>query len=346
MHHKNSKKAGMPQGSVVYVGKIKEFKPEVTSTLFYEGAVTITPVNDINNIADVDGVQWLDVVGLHDEGIVSLLGKRYDIHPLFLEDVVNTTQRPKVDELDDTLMIILKLFDIEEGSEALNSHQVAIILKNNTVITLSEEQDNRLDSLRNRLKATNNNILNRGADYLFVSIIDTLVDSYYSVIEDYIQIVDSLDPIRNEHRRYIQYIQHISSSLLLLRKGIFPLREASGKLGRGDFISISYDNYKYFRDINDHVIQMLDNIDFYIMMVNNIKELHLANISYRMNKVMQTLTTISAIFIPLTFLVGVYGMNFKFMPELSWRYGYLGVWIVMIVIVVVLYYHFKRKKWF
>ncbi len=351
MNRQVSKKAGLPPGSVVYVGRNREFEPSVRRICFDGEQVAdgVVGLDYIEQLKGNCGLTWINVAGVHDVRVLSSLGNSFQIHPLFIEDIANTTQRPKLDQLDGSLMVILKLFSMDGETKKLSGEQIAVLLKENTVITFMEQPGEVLEPLRKRLSANSGMVVNRGSDYLFCSIIDTCVDSYYGVIEELADMVENFEPAmskNSDHTHYLHRIQRLNRYLLILRKSIYPLREATSRLARGDYEQITAANLRYFTDINDHLLQMLDNVDFYIQMTNNLRELHMANISYRMNKVMQTLTAISAVFIPLTFLVGVYGMNFQSMPELSWRYGYFVLWGVMIAIVILLYTHFKRKGWF
>jgi magnesium transporter len=351
MEHQVSRKSGMPPGSVVYVGRKREFVPTVRRICFDSQKTTdeVVGIESLDSLNNQCPMAWINVAGVHDESLVASVGNLFQVHPLFIEDIVNTSQRPKGDNLEGALMVILKLFWLEGDAKKLSSDQITVILKGDRVISFEERPGEALEPLRKRLVANAGQVVNRGCDYLFFTVIDACVDSYYGVIEELAEMIENFEPAMSrdyERIHYLHRIQRLNRNLLILRKSLYPLREAVGRLARGDYEQISAGNLRYFTDINDHLLQMLDNIDFYIQMTNNLRELHMANISYRMNKVMQALTAISAVFIPLTFLVGVYGMNFDVMPELTWKYGYFVLWGVMIAIVVVLYTHFKRRGWF
>lgn len=350
MERNFSKKVGLPPGSVVYIGQQRGFTPSIrflrySADEFFEDTL---PIDQLQALITPDHICWLHVTGVHDTSLIASVGEMLQLHPLFIEDIANTTQRPKADELDDALMVVLKLFRLEKEAPRLVSQQITLVLKHQVVLSFGEEPGEVLDHIRNRLLTGKGNLRKRSADYLMFAIIDVLVDSYYEVLEELIPLIEAMEVslMQRNPQNLLHRIQRLSRALFTLRKNIYPLRESINKLSRGDFEQVKPANLKYYSDVNDHLLQMLDNIDFYIQLTNSLKELHMANISYKMNKVMQALTAISAVFIPLTFLVGVYGMNFKNMPELSWHYGYYVLWLLMIGLGLGLFWGFKRKGWF
>ncbi len=345
-----SKKVGMPPGSVVYIGKKHGFTPSIrflrySADDFFEDTL---PIDQLQSHIENHQICWLHVTGVHDTEMIASLGEMLEIHPLFIEDIANTTQRPKADELEGTLMVVLKSFRLEKEIPHLVSQQITLVLKKQVVLSFGEEPGEVLNHIRNRLLSAKGNLRKRSADYLLFAIVDVLVDSYYEVIEELIPLIENIEIslMQRKQQNLLHRIQRINQTLFSLRKNIYPLRESINKLSRGDYEQIKPSNLKYFGDVNDHLLQMLDNIDFYIQLTNSLKELHMANISFKTNKVMQALTAISAVFIPLTFIVGVYGMNFTNMPELNWKYGYPILWLLMIALGMGLFWGFKRRGWF
>lgn len=350
MERNFSKKVGLPPGSVVYIGQQRGFTPSIrflrySADEFFED---ILPIDQLQAQIDPNQICWLHITGVHDTDLIASIGDMLQLHPLFVEDIANTTQRPKADELEGALMVVLKSFRLEKEVPRLVSQQITLVLTHQVVLSFGEEPGEVLDHIRNRLLSGKGNLRKRSADYLLFAIIDVLVDSYYEVLEELIPLIESVETslMQRNPQNLLHRIQRLSRALFTLRKNIYPLRESINKLCRGDYEQVKPANLKYYSDVNDHLLQMLDNIDFYIQLTNSLKELHMANISYKMNKVMQALTAISAVFIPLTFLVGVYGMNFKNMPELSWHYGYYILWLLMVGLGLGLFWGFKRKGWF
>lgn len=349
MDNHNSKKIGMPPGSVVYVGKHQSFEPTIRCVRFSENDFfdEIITADHIPMHLAMNQKCWIHVSGVHNEEMVSNICEVFRIHPLFVEDIVNTTQRPRVVDLENVLMVVIRAVKFDTESVTLVPQQVSLFLIGDTVLSFSQDSTPFLDHVYNRLSGKGT-MRRNSVDYLLFSIVDVLVDSYYEVIEQVIPLVENAESLlmKRKPQNMLHRIQRLSRVLFLLHNNIFPLRESVGKLVRGDFSQIQGGNIRYFRDVNDHLFQMLDNIDFYIQVTNSLKELHMANISFKMNKVMQALTAISAVFIPLTFLVGVYGMNFRHIPELEWKYGYFVLWGVMVSLGGAMFYAFYKKGWF
>lgn len=340
---------GLPPGSVVYVGKELNFSP-VWSYWHYNShrlAEIVVSTDNLPMPPKKEEVGWLGLIGLHQPDTITALGAHLGMHALLLEDFANTTQRPKVEEDQDVLVLILKSFVFDKKQLELTTRQVNLVLKSCQVVSLCEDQIDSLSHVLERLKAGRGLIRKRGADYLFFAMLDVIVDSYYEVMDEIVPLIEQMESAMM-HRHapdFLHKLQRISRVLFTMRKHVLPLREAVSKIQRGDFEQIHADHLRYFGDVNDHLMSILDNIDFYIQMTGSLKELYLSNISFKMNKVMQVLTAISAVFIPLTFLVGVYGMNFDFMPELHWKYGYFVLWGLMAAIGLALWIGFKRRKW-
>jgi len=347
---KVSQKTGLPPGSMVFIGDKHEEAPELT-IIDYDASKfevnTKATLQDALMRKETNPVSWINIDQLHDVELMEKLGSHYEIHPLLMEDILNTDLRPKVEDEDDYVMLSLKMLQYEEQTDNLTTDQVSLILGKNYVISFREKPDNIFEPIINRLSSSKGSIRSRGADYLFYALTDVIVDNYFTIIENIGNQLEKLEDRIFNHpgEDALQEIHRIKGDLLQLRKITYPIRESMRKLENDDIELIEDKTRKYFTDIYEHIVQIIETIESYREVVSGLKDLYLSSISYRMNKVMQVLTIIATIFIPLTFLVGVYGMNFENMPELHWKYAYFVLWGIMISIVVILFWYFKKKKW-
>lgn len=298
---------------------------------------------------DKESVSWVDVQGLGSEDILQRLGRVFHLHPLVLEDVVNVPQRPKVEEHADQLVIITRMVMLKPNQEGFISEQVSFVLGKYYLLTVQEEPEyDSFDPVRERIRTNKGTIRSAGPDYLAYALLDATIDGFFPVLEDYGERIEALEDEVIDHptRETLNKIHQVRRELLSLRRSIWPQREALNKLIRDKSTLISPDVQIYLRDCYDHVIQLLDMVETYRELTSSLMDVYLSSVSNRMNEIMKILTVISTIFIPLTFIVGVYGMNFKNMPELSWRWGYPLVWMVMAAIAAGLVYFFWRRGWF
>ncbi|MBE9078566.1 magnesium/cobalt transporter CorA [Romeria aff. gracilis LEGE 07310] len=304
-------------------------------------------------------ISWIDFQGLGNEPMLRHLGEVFKLHPLVLEDVVNVPQRPKVEYYDDQLVIIARMVmpkPSEAGNEAgFINEQVSFVLGPNYLLTVQEELDiDCFDPVRNRIRFNQGTIRAQGADYLAYTLLDTIMDAYFPVLEDYGELIESLEDevIFNPTRQTVQRIYQVRRDLMGLRRSIWPQRNAISTLIRDSSDLIRPEVKVYLQDCYDHAVQVLDIVETYRELTANLMDVYLSSVSNRMNEVMKTLTVISSIFIPLTFIVGVYGMNFNpqvspwNMPELDAYWGYPICWAVMIAIALGLTTYFWRKGWF
>lgn len=347
---KVSQKAGLPPGSMVFIGDKHEEAPELTIIDYDASKLEVNAkatIQDALKRKETAPVSWINIDQLHDVELMEKLGSHYEIHPLLMEDILNTDLRPKVEDEDEYVMLSLKMLQYEEQTDNLTTDQVSLILGKNYVISFREKPDNIFEPIINRLSSSKGSIRSRGADYLFYSLTDVIVDNYFTIIENIGNQLEKLEERIFNHpgEDALQEIHRIKSDLLQLRKITYPIRESMRKLENDDIDLIEDKTRKYFTDIYEHIVQIIETIESYREVVSGLKDLYLSSISYRMNKVMQVLTIIATIFIPLTFLVGVYGMNFENMPELHWKYAYFVLWAIMISIVVLLTWYFRKKKW-
>jgi magnesium transporter len=348
---KSSKKAGLPPGTVVFVGEQKVEEIRITLIDYDENQYKEKEIKNIEDsfpYKDSPSISWINIDGVHQVEVIEKLGDHFVLHPLLQEDVVSTHQRPKLDEFDDHLFIVLRMFFLNEEKNELEGEQISFIVGANFVISFQERQGDVFEQVRERLRNGKGRIRRKGSDYLAYCLIDAIVDSYYTILETLGEHIESLQEelVSEPQREDLQIIQDLKRDMLFIRKSVWPLREVIGGLGRSESTLIKQDVLVYIRDVYDHVIQAIDTIETYRDMLSAMLDIYLSSVGNRMNEVMKVLTIIATIFIPMTFLAGVYGMNFKYMPELEWRYAYLFFWIVVSVVLIAMITYFKRKKWF
>jgi len=304
---------------------------------------------------DTQSVSWVDVQGLGNEDILQRLGNVFHLHPLVLEDVVNVPQRPKIEDYEDQLLIVTRMVMLREGTQGFTSEQVSLVLGKHYLLTVQEEPEyDCFNPVRQRIRANKGTIRSQGADYLAYALLDALIDGFFPVLEVYGERIETLEDevVVSPTRQTLEKIHQIRRELLSLRRSIWPQRDAINTLIRDSSELISNDVRIYLRDCYDHVVQLLDMVETYRELASSLMDVYLSSVSNKMNEVMKTLTVISTIFIPLTFVVGIYGMNFNpeaspfNMPELNWYWGYPAIWAVMVGIAAGLIYFFWRRGWF
>ena len=305
----------------------------------------ITDISELASCIDSPFISWINVDGLHSSSVIEKIGAVFSIHPLTLEDIINTDQRPKFEDYDNYIVVMMKMLYYENE---LNSEQLSIVLMKNTVITFQENHgSDAFEPIRKRLIESKGRTRKFGADYLCYSLIDAVVDSYFSLLEivgDKIEFMDE-ELINEPTPKTLKHLHEMKREMIFLRKAVWPARDMLYSLERSETELIIHSTDVYLRDVNDHIIRVIETIENYRDLLNGMMDIYLSSLSNRLNEVMKVLTIISTIFIPVTFIVGVYGMNFDNMPELHTKYGYLFTWILMIIIMVSLLYYFRRKKW-
>jgi magnesium transporter len=324
---KSRKKAGLPPGSLVYTGEKSEEKVKITILDYDQDQVQEKVVETIEEclpFKDVPSVTWINITGVHKVDIIENMGELFDLHHLLQEDILNTYLRPKIEDFEGYIFIVLKMLSIDDKKNELLSEQVSIILGKNFVISFQETEGDIFEPIRDRIRNGKGRIRKRGADYLVYALIDTIVDNYFVILERLGERIEGLDEelVVNPTPETLQIIHNLKGELIFLRKTVWPLREVINILQRGESELIEDSTDLYLRDVYDHTIQVVDTIESYRDMVSGMLDIYLSSVSYRLNEVMKGLTIIATIFIPLTFLTGIYGMNFKYMPELGWYYGY------------------------
>ncbi|MBD1852431.1 magnesium/cobalt transporter CorA [Leptolyngbya sp. GB1-A1] len=304
---------------------------------------------------DTESVSWVDVQGLGSENVLRRLGQVFDLHPLVLEDVVNVPQRPKVEEYDDQLLFIARMVCLKDDERGFVSEQVSFILGKHYLLTVQEEPDyDSFGPVRERIRGNKGTIRKHGADYLAYALLDALIDGFFPVLEAYGEALEELEDevVSNPTRQSLEKIHRIKRELLALRRAIWPQRDAISVLIRDSNDLVSSEVQVYLRDCYDHAVQVLDMVETYREVASSLMDVYVSSVGNRMNEVMKLLTMISTVFIPLTFIVGIYGMNFNTeksplnMPELNWYWGYPVCLAVMAVIAAALIFYFYRRGWF
>ena len=349
---RRNKKRGLPPGTPVHVGKQRHEPTRITLVDYDEATIQMMPVEDVSvcvPLKELPTVTWLHVEGVHNLAPIQQLGECFGLHALVLEDIMNTEQRPKVEAFDDYLYIVLKLMTYDTQKEEVQSEQVSLIVGHNFVLSFEEGPLNDVFStVRDRIQHNRGRIKKMEADYLAYSLIDAIVDHYFVVLEYYGEAIEEIEDalLDQPSHEIVQDIQHLRREMIYLRKSVWPLREILGHLERGESNLIRESTYVYLRDVYDHTIQVIDTVETYRDMLSSLQDIYLSSISNHMNEVMKTLTIFASIFIPLTFVVGVYGMNFENMPELKWYWSYPALWGLMVIMGGGMLVYFRRKGWF
>ena len=347
---KMSKTARLIPGALVYVGEKKTEKVRITIIDYNETQFQEKEVKTIEEcfpFKETPTVTWINIDGIHDVALIEKVGKRFDLHPLVLEDILNTEQRPKYEDFESHVFIVLKMSMFDENKNDISSEQVSLLLGANFVISFQETEGDVFEPVRDRLRNAKGRIRKMGADFLAYALLDTIIDSYYLILEKMGEKIEEMgeELMSNPTPKTLQAIHNLKRDTILLRKSVWPLREVINSLGRGEPKLIKKTTHIFLRDAYDHAVQVIDTIETFRDIVSGMLDIYLSSVSNRMNEVMKLLTIFAVIFIPLTFMTGIYGMNFKFMPELDWKWGYFTLLGVMAVVVIVMLCYFKKKKW-
>jgi magnesium transporter len=347
---KRSKKSGLPPGTLVHIGERKTEEVRI-SVIDYEQSgfqeKEFKTIEECLLLKDKPTVTWINVEGLHNVETIQKIGDCYGFHPLVLEDIMNTDQRPKVEDYGDYVYIVLKMLRNGTGPEIL-TEQISLILGQNYVISFQEGiEGDVFDTIRERIRTGKGRIRSMDADYLAYSLIDAVVDNYFIILEKTGERIGDLEEmlVTSPATQTLHGIHQLKREMIFLRKAVWPLREVINFMQRGESPLIKESTRIYLRDVYDHTIQVIDTMETSRDMLSGMLDIYLSSINNRMNEIMKFLTIIGTIFIPLTFIVGIYGMNFKYMPELEWRWGYFMLLGFMFGISVFMLFYFKKKKW-
>jgi len=347
---KRKKKVGLPPGTLIYTGdKVKE-KIKIKITDYNEDHFDIQEFEDIKiDLTKIEKplIRWIDVYGLAKVKVIEEIGRQFNLHPLILEDILNPNQRPKLEDYGSFIFVVLKKLSWNQEQDDFEYEQISLILGVNYVISFQERDTNLFNPIYERIQVPKGKVRVMGADYLFYVLMDIIIDNYFIVLEKVGEDIENMEDIliKNPEPETLQLIYRLKRSSIELRKSIWPIREVINKLQREQSNLIKDELQIYLRDIYDHIFRISDLLENYRDIIFGMLDMYLSSVSNRMNDIMKVLTIISTIFIPLSFLAGFYGMNFLYMPEISYPLAYPILIIIMVAIVLVMIYFFKRKKW-
>lgn len=345
-----AKKVGLPPGTLLPTGETRSDQVNIwlrkyNEEYFQEQALDFSVFEGCAFDSD-DMTTWLHVTGVHSAHVVEKLGNCFKLHPLIMEDIFDTNHHPKLEDYNDyTFLVARAIYRLEDGSHG--TEQISIVLGPNYIISFQESSSEIFAPVLARLRGSKGRIRRMGADYLAYTLLDTIVDNYFVLLEDLGDKIEQMEErlVIEPDRQMINEIYALKTEMLFMRKAIWPLREIVNALERGDSMFFQEATLLYMRDVYDHIIQVIETLETYREMVTGMLDIYLSSVSHKLNEVMKVLTIISTIFIPLTFLAGVYGMNFKYMPELEWEWGYPLIWAIMIISALFMVRYFRRKKW-
>jgi magnesium transporter len=341
-----SAKSGLGPGSLVHIGDKRE-SPVKIRVIDYDNQkvdeIDVSELEQCSALRDSPSVSWVDIDGIHDAHIVEEIGKKFDIHVLVLEDIMNSTSRPKVEFFDSYMFITLKMLELEKDSRLLNVEQLSLIVGEKYLVMFQEHPGDSFNPIRDRIRQSKGKVRSKDAYYLAYLVLDTVVDNYITVSEQFADQIEALEAIviKRPNEFTLQRILNLRKELLDFKRSIDPLKEAINTMTR----ELDEEMAKYYRDLHDHIIYESENLAMYREMIVNLLDLYHSNLGMRMNQVMKVLTIITTIFVPLTFIVGVYGMNFDNMPELRTKNGYFVVMGGMFILVLGMLFYFRKKKW-
>ncbi len=344
------KKPGLAPGTLIHIGEKKTEKVSIT-VMDYDQAhlaeQSLEFIEDTFALKETPSVTWININGIHRVDFIEKIGKPFGIHPLTLEDIVNTNQRSKVEDYDHYLYIVSKMLYFEQLEEGIFSEQISMVLGENFLISFQETEMDVFDGVRERIRKSKGRLRSSGVDYLAYALIDAIVDHYFIVVGTMGEKMDNLEEklLGSPDAGISQVIHEMKRHLIYLRKNIWPLREVLANLMRGGSNLFRESTAVFLRDVYDHTTQVMDSIESYRDILSGMLDIYLSLMSNRMNEVMKLLTIIATIFIPITFIAGVYGMNFKYMPELEWKWGYFVSIVLMFVIAIIMLLYFRKKKW-
>ena len=348
---KKNRKIGLAPGSVVYTG-YKEDKDLFINVFDYSKSkfkeFLLEDLEDLQKLEDTKSVTWINVNGLNHTSTIKKVANYYNLHHLIAEDITNTYQRTKIDVYQNHIFVVFKMLHYSQKGELTTEH-ISFILGEQYLLSFQEAEGDVFDLIRERIRTDKGMVREKGADYLLYLLLDAIVDNYYHIIDTIGEKIDTYENKilnKNNEDDLTLEIQNLKREILKLRKVTYPLKDVINRFYKVENKLISKDVFAYYSDLEDHLIQIIDNLDIYREMTVGLMEMQLTVVSNRMNEVMKVLTIIATIFIPMTFLAGVYGMNFKYLPELDFKYGYFIFWGIACTIFILLLLYFKRKKWF
>lgn len=346
---KTHTKAGLPPGTLIHIGEKKTEYIRIRVMDYNENNLEereVEKIDDCFPYKDNENISWINIDGLHDVDIIKKAGEYFNLHPLVMEDIVHTDQRPKIEGYDDYIFIILKMLSFDDKTGSVDYEQFSLVLGENYLLSFQEKFGDVFDLVRERLRKKSGRIRQRKSDYLMYALLDAVVDNYFYVLDKISTRIETCEDefMESPDEETLQEIHNLKKELTFLRRSVWPLREMINRVDKIESNLIDDQTHIYFRDVLDHTVRAIDIIETFREMVSNLTDTYNANISNRMNEVMKVLTIIATLFIPLTFLAGIYGMNFKYMPELEWEWSYPSLLGLMAVIIVLMFIWFKRKR--
>lgn len=342
---------GITPGTPVFIGEKKLETPRLDVTCYTPDSLEEIPsatLDDFIRLKKKNNVTWLNVNGIHDIALIEAIGRQIALHPLTLEDIVNTTQRPKAEDYEDYIFLALKMTTFNEAEKETDIENISFVLGDSYVISFQEREGDVFNPVRERIRTTKGRIRKARPDYLVYALMDAVIDEYFAVLEktgEHIETIDE-DIITSPNPSHIREIHRLKRNILFLRKSVWPLREEVSMLEKTDSKLITKPTKVYLRDLYDHTIQAIDMVETYRDILGGLHDTYLSSVNNRMNDIMKVLTIIATIFIPLTFIAGVYGMNFANMPELEWEWGYYMTLGAMGLVALVMLAYFNKKGWF
>ena len=346
----SSKKIGLSPGTIVYTGSKKDQQLFIEvfdyNSEFIEEK-ELKNVEEAFSIGEDNTNTWINVNGLNHVEQIEKLGQHFELHPLIIEDIASTKQRPKVDEYEDYLFIVLKMLYFDK-KQTLKIEHISFVLGTNYVLSFQETEGDVFEFVRERLRTGKGRSRGLGSDYLLYILMDAIVDNYFALIETFGEKIEDMEDKLFDNKadeKITSEIQILKREILKIRRAVFPLREVVNKLEKAENDLIHEKTHHYLRDLYDHIIQVSESIDIYREMIWGLMDMYMTTISNRMNEVMKVLTIMASIFIPLTFLAGIYGMNFENIPELKFEYGYFVLLGIMVLVFLGMIYYFRKRKW-
>lgn len=352
MHlYKRSSKLGQPPGTLIYTGE-KTYQSVRMHLMDYSSEQLVEAdqplLEDCLRCRDTETTSWFNVDGLNDSKLVDKIGQHFGLNNLLIEDILHTSQRPKIEELGTAIYVVTRMLSLHPESGKIQSEQVSFILTKNALISFQESPGDVFDTIRLRLRSKQGRVRSKGPDYLLYVLLDAIVDNYFLVLEQTGENIEEVESklLEDASSELMAEIYDLKRELIYIRKCVWPVREVVGRLDRGESSLIDQSSQMYLRDLYDHCIQVGDTVETFRDMLSGVQDLYLTTLSNKSNEVMKVLTIIATLFIPLTFVAGIYGMNFENMPELHWKFGYPVVWLIMLGLIGGMLAWFRKKKWF
>lgn len=345
-----SDKIGMPPGSMVYIGRQRTQKVTISEISFspehYDEKI-LSKISDSKSWDKPDKVSIVSVVGIHDTSIIEATGEYFKLDPMILEDVVNSQSRSRFEEFDDYLFFSMKILGLDQNTNEIFTEHISLLLGNNGMISFQESEMKILDPLKERIKKGKGLVRKRKADFIFYRLVDIFVDNYFIISEHLADRIELLEEkiLQNPDELVHEEIYKLKKKISFVKRTMSPLRESVSSIIKSDSELMSESTQNYFRDVYDHLIYLNETVDSQRETINDFLNLYMSAMSNKMNEVMKFLTIFASTFIPLTFIAGIYGMNFTHMPELQSTYGYYIIWGVMLTVAILLLIYFRKKKW-